>query len=152
MFQLVAPVPSSARLPLCQLFTLLALDDLLELTPSVVGLGCERRGGHGQPQDLGQHVGPEPAHQRRAAGRVVGLLVVEEKAIDLQEGERAGEKPELEAFRGQPERQTAAPLLARRPKPPAGSFYLNKERKGKGKPAELLPWKISAGPVRARRL
>lgn len=97
MFQLIMSVPSSclgARLSLarCQLFTPLALDDLLELAPSIGWLGSERRGGHSEPQDVRHHVWAQPAHQRGAARGVVGLLVVEEKSVDLQEGETADEK------------------------------------------------------------
>lgn len=100
VFQLVVSVPRG-RLPagvalfLRQLFTPLALDDLLELPPGVVGLGRERGGGHGEPQDLGDHVGPEPAHQRGAAGGVVRLLVVEEQPVDLWAAETMNERAEL---------------------------------------------------------
>lgn len=87
MFQLVVSVRGhrAARVPLCccQLFALLALDDLLELPCCIVWFGSEHGGRHSQPQDFGYHVGPEPAHQRGAAGGVVGLLVVEEKAVNL---------------------------------------------------------------------
>lgn len=90
-------VPSSClgawlSIACCQLFTPLALDDLLELAPSIGWLGSERRGGHSEPQDVRHHVWAQPAHQRGAARGVVGLLVVEEKSVDLQEGETADEK------------------------------------------------------------
>lgn len=92
MFQLVMPVgrsPRSARVPLfrCQHFAPLAFDDLLELASRVGWLGGEWGGGHGEPQDFGDHVGPEPAHQRGAARGVVGLLVIEEKPVNLCRGE-----------------------------------------------------------------
>lgn len=88
MFQLIMSIPCSlhaAQLTLfcCQFFTFLALNDLLELTPSIVWFCSEHSGRHGKPEDFGYHVGPEPAHQRGAAGGVVGLLVIEEKSIDL---------------------------------------------------------------------
>lgn len=134
MFQLVMSIPSSclgARLSLacCQLFTPLALDDLLELAPSIVWFGSERRGGHSEPQDVRHHVWPQPAHQRGAAGGVVGLLVVEEKSVDLQEGETADEKL-LQVNEGALGHITASqtPL-------PAGSAVL--KQKGKRKPADL---------------
>lgn len=148
VFQLVMSAPRShraARLTCfsCQLFILLALNDLPELTPSIVGFGSERGGGHGEPQDFRYHVRPEPAHQRGAARGVVGLLVIEEKSIDLEKGERDREWMKGQSWsnrRWVTERQTA-PLSISRPKLPAGSFFLkqcNKWQKGKKKPAELL--------------
>lgn len=96
MFQLVVSVPRGCLALFCrQLFAPLALDDLLELPPSVVRLGCELGGGHSDPQDLRNHVGPQPAHQRGAARGVVGLLVVEEQPVDLRAGERMNERAEL---------------------------------------------------------
>lgn len=100
MFQLVVSVPGGllaagvALLPR-QLFAPLALDDLLELPPGIVRLGREQGGGHAEPQDLGDHVGPEPAHQRGAARGVVGLLVVEEQPVDLRAGKRMNGRAEL---------------------------------------------------------
>lgn len=100
MFQLVVSVPGGllaagvALLP-HQLFAPLALDDLLELPPGIVWLGREQGGGHAEPQDLGDHIGPEPAHQRGAARGVVGLLVVEEQPVDLRAGERMNGMAEL---------------------------------------------------------
>lgn len=100
VFQLVVSVPRgrlAARVALFrrQLFIPLALDDLLELPPGVVRFGREHGGGHGEPQDFRDHVGPEPAHQRGAAGGVVGLLVVEEQPVDLWAGEGMNERAEL---------------------------------------------------------
>lgn len=100
VFQLIVSVPRghlAARVALfCrQLFTPLALDDLLELPPGVVRLGREHGGGHSEPQDFGDHVGPEPAHQWGAARGVVGLLVVEEQPVNLWAGERMNERAEL---------------------------------------------------------
>lgn len=100
VFQLVASVPrglppAGVALFPRQLFAPLAIDDLLELPPGVVGLDRERGGGHSEPQDLRDHVGPEPAHQWGAAGRVVRLLVVEEQPVDLWAAETVNESAEL---------------------------------------------------------
>lgn len=50
----------------------------------VLGLGGEGSYGNLYAQDVGDHVGAKPAHQRGAAGGVVGLSVVEEETIHLQ--------------------------------------------------------------------
>ncbi|TNN79835.1 hypothetical protein EYF80_009872 [Liparis tanakae] len=52
---------------------LLVLQDLLQLLAGVLGLGGEGSRGHLDAQDVGHHVGAEPAHQGGAARGVVGL-------------------------------------------------------------------------------
>lgn len=54
---------------------------------SVFRLGGEGSFGNLYAQDVSDHVGAKPAHQRGAARGVVGLLVVEEKSIHLQPDE-----------------------------------------------------------------
>lgn len=66
----------------------------------VLGLGGEGSGRDLHAQDVFDHVGPEPAHQRGAAGGVVGLSVVEEEAVHLRTG-RSRMRPDGEQQRGE---------------------------------------------------
>lgn len=64
----------------------LVLNNLLQLEPRIFWLGGQRARRHGHAKDIGHHVRAQPAHQRSASRAVVGLLVVEEKPVYLQEG------------------------------------------------------------------
>lgn len=66
------------------------LPDLLQLVAGVLRLGGEGARGNLQTQDVRDHVRPEPADQRGAAGGVVGLPVVEEEPVHLQGGGGGG--------------------------------------------------------------
>lgn len=60
------------------------LQDLLELVAGVVRFGNEGILGHLHTQDVGHHVGSQPAHKWGTAGGVMCLPVVEQKPIHLQ--------------------------------------------------------------------
>lgn len=104
MLQFVTPVlrggiVSGSRL---LVFIPLVLDDLLQLLPRVARLGGEWAAGHRNAQDVGDHVRAQPAHQRRAAGIVVGLFVIEKEPVYLQEREEGENWVRLRRGRGCP--------------------------------------------------
>ena len=89
--QVLQLIVSILRDPGCELphyallLALLVLNNLLELVASIFWLGSQWAGWHSYAKNIWHHVGAQPAHQRSASRAVVGLLVVEEKPIHLQE-------------------------------------------------------------------